>query len=171
MPAKKTLPNLTLSTPDDSDAKNQTWEMNHARLTYAIQTLIDRDGIMPPVQIIAEEAGLSRQTVYEHLRDFNQSTLYQNQIQAYRMLGAQVLATLSQLALRGDVKAAKVFLGAIGGLTGSEPATSNPSTTNYIQVNNSLKIDQLTFLSLPPCIQQQISDLIQLGINNQSKTN
>lgn len=160
MAKKKTLPKLTLSADEDPDQKNQTWEMNHARITYALDCLVTRDGIMPPVAVIAQEAELSRQTVYEHLQGFSQSTLYRNQINAYRMLGSQVLATLANMALQGDVKAAKVFLNAIGGISGQDENKS----TNYIQINNSLKVDQLMFMNLPVVIQQQISTLIQQGI-------
>ncbi|WP_080236647.1 hypothetical protein [Spirosoma rigui] len=161
MAKKKSLQKLTLSTKKEKDLKNQTWEMNHARITYAIDCLVTRDGIMPPIAVIAQEAGLSRQTVYEHLQSFNKSELYKNQIEAYRMLESQILAKLAGMALSGDVKAAKVFLTSIE----EKRAPIETKSPNYIQINNNLKVDQLTFMNLPEVIQQKISALVQEGIS------
>ncbi|MDB5243085.1 MAG: hypothetical protein JWP57_3710, partial [Spirosoma sp.] len=117
------------------DLRNQTWEGNHDELTRVIGNLIHETGRMPTVTRLSTETGLSRQTIHKHLSEFYQSARYQNRLSLARMLSDRLLDKLYQSAIDGDVRAAKVFLDAVGGLpVAPAPAAGN----NYIQVNNNV---------------------------------
>ena len=147
------------------DVRNQTWEVNHIRLTSAIQWHINEKGRMPSTNDLVKETGLSRLTIRKHLAEFNYSPFYQEQLQQFRMLSTQVVVQLFNLAMQGDVKAARLYLDAVGGLPGIQPpASPSPPTNNYIQINNNVKIDQNTFGLLPEMVQQQITRLVLEGL-------
>ena len=153
--------------PEDlkEDLRNQTWQNNHHTLTRVIGKLTGELGRMPTVNMIAEETGLSRQTINNHLKEFYQSARYQGQLNQFRMLSDRLLAKLYKLAMEGDVRAAKVYLAAIGGVPTGD--TKPAESANYIQVNNNIKIDQVTFTTLPTSVQQQITQLILQGLQKQ----
>ena len=145
------------------DLRNQTWEANHSLIIGAINDLINQYGSMPTVNVIVQRTGLTRQSVHRHLKEFIQSEQHGSQLNQFRIMRERVLATLYRLADRGDVRACKVYLDATGE---SMLPTSAP---NYIQINNSIKIDQVTFAALPDEVQQQITGLILQGL--QTKLN
>ena len=146
------------------DLRNTTWQDNHDELTRVIGNLIGENRRMPTVNQMANETGLSRQTIHKHLKEFYRSANYQSQVNQFRMLSDRVLASLYTLAIGGDVRAAKVFLDAVGGLPLQQDSPSE--NTNFIQVNNNIKIDQVTFTTLPEAVQQQITQLILQGLQN-----
>lgn len=146
------------------DLRNQTWEHNHDELTRAIGKLTHEVGRMPTTNDLSNETGLSRQTIHKHMKEFYQSSRYQTRINQFRMLSDRVLAVLYKMAAQGDVRAAKVFLDAVGGLPLA--ACAPAENINYIQVNNNVKIDQVTFANLPEATQQQILNLFLQGLQS-----
>lgn len=151
------------------DLRNQTWQNNHHELTRIIGKLTGEMGRMPTGNMIAEASGLSRQTINSHLKEFYRSARYQDQLNQFRMLSDRLLAKLYTLAMEGDVRAARVYLDAVGGVPTSDtkPAATN---ANYIQVNNNIKIDQVTFTKLPESVQQQIASLFLQGLQSEIST-
>jgi len=140
-------------TPDGT--KNEMWECNHNHITAAIANLMQEYGRMPSQTEIAKKTELSRQTVSKHLKEYANHPLYLEQIEQFRFMTAKILTNLFKYAVNGDVRAAKLYLTAMGAIGNS--STSNSSTlietqNNYIQVNgmvlsqdalNQLKPEQL----------------------------
>ena len=136
-------------------AKNTMWEYNHSQITAAIANLMQELGRMPSQTEIARKTELSRQTVIKHLKEYANHPLYLEQIEQFRFMTTKILANLFKYAVNGDVRAAKLYLTAMG-VTGNS-STPNGSTliqtqNNYIQVNgtvlsqdalNQLKPEQL----------------------------
>lgn len=50
--------------------KQQVWEYNHQAITDAISKLTEEHGSMPTKNQLAEETGLSRQTISKHLKEY-----------------------------------------------------------------------------------------------------
>lgn len=150
------------------DLRNQTWEDNHNKVIQAISQKMRENGRMPATNELLKRTGLSRQTITKHLRSFQQSASYQEHLLKFRLMSDSILAQLFGLAMQGDVKAAKVYLDAVGGLTGLGSNAVPKPATNYIQINNNIKIDQLTFGLLPETVQQQITRLVLEGLQTTS---
>ena len=144
------------------DMRVQTWEINHTAIINGINAYIEENGRMPSAIELADSTGLSRQAVYRHLKGFQLSERHSLRVQQFRLMAENVMTQMYSLAMEGDTRAAKVFLGTLGGL--SKPEGAIPQTNNYIQVNNNLKVDQVTFMNLPEPIQQQIIKLIEEGL-------
>ncbi|MBD2752022.1 hypothetical protein [Spirosoma validum] len=150
------------------EIRNQTWEVNHRQLTSAIHRLISEKNRMPTINKLSQETGISRLTIRKHLRDFHLSDVYQEQLQGLRMLSTQVVIQLFKLAMSGDVKAARLYLDAVGGLSDPQSSPAPKQTSNYIQINNNVKIDQITFGMLPQTVQQEITKLVLQGLQTTS---
>ena len=73
--------------------KNQLWEFNHNKITWAISTLMQDCGRMPTKSEIADKTELSRQTVNKHLKEYASHPQYLEQISPF-------LAVSLGLALR-----------------------------------------------------------------------
>ncbi len=94
--------------------KNQTWENNHILITRAIALLIRQNERMPSKAEIAVQAGLSRQTVHKHLKQFGNSTIAEEQLEQFNFMASKVLAKIIELAMDGDVRAARLSLEIMG---------------------------------------------------------
>jgi hypothetical protein len=116
-----------------TDFKNQVWEENHLKITGAISNLMAKNGVMPSRTQIAKETELSRTTVNNHLKEYSSHPLFLEQAEQFRFMSSRVLAKVFDYAINnGDVKAAKLFLTAIGGTEGN---TTIKNQNNYIQIN------------------------------------
>jgi DNA-binding XRE family transcriptional regulator len=86
-----------------------------------------------PLKIdLAQRVGLSRQTLHKHFKEYKDKPLYSDHIETFRFMTEKLIAKMFQFALRGDVKAGRLYFDMIGQMGG--PAIKNQ--TNYIQVNN-----------------------------------
>lgn len=74
--------------------RNQIWEDNHDELSRVISKLIHDNGRMPTMNQIAEAAGLSRQTVHKHLKEFPQTKMHSDRLNQFRLLTDRVLDNL-----------------------------------------------------------------------------
>ena len=83
----------------NEDVKNQMWDSNHAKITCAISELMKKYGRMPIKAELAEETGLSRQTIHKHLKDYRQHPLYQNQLEKFGLMAEKVLARVFDFAV------------------------------------------------------------------------
>jgi biotin operon repressor len=90
--------------------KQQIWEYNHQAITDAISRLIEQYGSMPTKNHLAEETGLSRQTISKHLKEYQTHPGYTEQMEQYKMMAPKLMAKVFQYAAKGDIRAARLYL-------------------------------------------------------------
>jgi len=119
--------------------KNQLWERNHVEITCAISVLMQEYGRMPTVNEIATKTELSRQTIHKHLKEYATNPHYLEQVEQFKFMSSKVLAKVFKFAVNGDMRAAKLYLSAMGMY--NEPAPKNTliqNQNNYIQINGTV---------------------------------
>lgn len=145
-------------------SKNQIWENNHNSITWAITSLINEYGCMPTKTAIAKKANLSRPTVDKHLKEYSLNPLYIEQLEQFKFMSNKVLAKMFQLALNGDVAAAKLYFKMVGNTLSNNLAT--PTTqNNYIQINNTI-LSQEAIEHLNPEEKQTIETILLKAKND-----
>jgi hypothetical protein len=133
-------------------SKNWLWESNHRQIVGSISNLMQQYNRMPSPTEIANECGLSRQTVTKHIANFKTSTNYLDECIQFEFMKNRVLTTLFNLAVQGDVQACKYYLQFLN-------AANNSTTNNYIQING-LQINQTAIQNLNLEQMQQITQII-----------
>lgn len=118
--------------------KNQIWEVNHNRITWAISALMREYGRMPSKTEIATKTELSRQTVHKHLKEYANHPQYLAQVEQFRFMTSKVLARVFQFAVNGDITAAKLYFNVVGALGKSPQGTLIQNQNNYIQINGTV---------------------------------
>lgn len=115
--------------------KNKTWHLNHARITMAYYKLLSDYNRMPTICEVVNNCNLSRQTVHEHLKEFDKSPYYNEINQQFKIIAFSVLEKMAIEANKGNVKAGRLFLEATGNL---KPIIQHQQNTNknYIQLND-----------------------------------
>jgi hypothetical protein len=126
-------------------SKNQLWESNHIVITQFIYNYIIEYGAMPTTSRISENTGLSRQTIHKHIKEFRNHSVYLDQLDKYQYMTQKLLAKMFQFAMKGDVKAGKIYLEYMSNI--SSPPIKNQN--NYIQINNRI-ISQDVIKNLTP---------------------
>jgi hypothetical protein len=119
--------------------KNQLWERNHADITIVISSLMQEYGRMPNVTEIAKKTEFSRQTIHKHLKEYATNPIYLEQVEQFKFMSSKVLAKVFKYAVNGDMRAAKLYLSAMGMY--NEPAPKNTliqNQNNYIQINGTV---------------------------------
>lgn len=119
--------------------KNQLWERNHADITIVISNLMQEFGRMPTVTEIAKKTEFSRQTIHKHFKEYASNPLYLEQVEQFKFMSSKVLAKVFKYAVNGDMRAAKLYLSAMGMY--NEPAPKNTliqNQNNYIQINGTV---------------------------------
>jgi len=106
--------NETKNTKAKPIKRNQTWEKNHFMISKAIALLMRTHERMPSKEEIAEETGLDRSTIYNHLKEINDHVSYQESLQQFDTIASQVLAVIGAMALEGEIRAARLSLEIIG---------------------------------------------------------
>lgn len=119
--------------------KNQLWESNHQKITWAISGLMQDYGRMPNASEIAEKTKLSRQTVHKHLKEYSKHPLYVEQMEQFKFMASKVMAKIFDFAVNGDTAAAKLYFNLIG-FVNKEPqgSTMIQNQNNYIQINGTV---------------------------------
>lgn len=112
--------------------KNELWENNHRKIIQAISTFIDEYGRMPLNMELVKPVGLSRQTIHKHLKEYKENCLYSDYIGQFEFMTPKLVAKMYQFAIRGDVKAGRLYFEMIGALGKGKVKNQ----TNYIQINN-----------------------------------
>ena len=133
----------------DAETRNARWEFNHAKITYAISEFLINHGRTPSVFEIADKTGLSRTTTHKHLKEYASSPLYQNHIEQFKFLSTRLLTTVYELALKGDMGAAKLYFNIIGNLQPNPTNTLIQNQNNFIQINGTV-LSQESIKSLNP---------------------
>ncbi len=124
------------------DTKNQLWENNHYLITASISKLIEEHGKMPTKNLIANDTGLSRQTIHKHLKSYNEHPLYDEQTKQFKFIFDRVLAKVIKLAIQGNIKAARLYFDVMGNISKVQLQTTHhtliQSQNNYIQINETV---------------------------------
>ena len=93
---------------------------------------------MPNKTEIADETGLSRQTVAKHLREYQAHPEVKAETRQFQVVANRVLASMFKSAVNGDVRAARLYLEMVGAPVNQQTGTLVNEQNNYIQVNNTI---------------------------------
>jgi hypothetical protein len=121
---------------------------------------------MPTKNDIAKGTGLSRTTIYKHLKEYATHPLYAEEILKFKFMADRVLSKVFRIAVQdgGDVKAARLYLEATGCLGGNLGMNTTINTqNNYIQINQT-KLSQEAVKHLT---QEQLSQIESILNNSQ----
>lgn len=143
--------------------KDFIWEHNHAKINMAIKLHVKEFGKVPNKAAIAAECGLSRKTVHEHLQDVDGNEAWADQKGAEKILNQNIMGTIIKAALRGDLKAAKLYLENTKAPKGGEATINNHN--NYVQINKTV-INQQVIQQLKP---EQLKLIEQIITGNEDK--
>ena len=131
---------------------NQLFVHNHNRITDTIHNSVRFFHRMPFVSEISRETGLSRTTIYNHLKELKSGESTPYEIEMKNELFNRALSKLYQIGMNeSNVNALKAFLKYNQGPIAQKQ-------TNYIQVNN-VTITQEQIRSLP---EDKAKDLIEI---------
>ena len=118
------------------EAKSNMWEYNHQEITHAISHYLKHNGVMPTNKYIAQQTGLARQTVARHFAAYKTHPDFVMQTEQFKLMAPQVLTKVLKLALKSDMRAAKLYFEMIGA---NKPDAALTNThNNYIQINNTI---------------------------------
>jgi hypothetical protein len=145
--------------------KNQLWEYNHNRITFAISTLMMEYGRMPTKTEIATNTELSRQTIHKHLKEYATHPQYLEQIEQFRFMTSKVLAKVFQHAVNGDIGAAKLYFNVMGLLSNGQKPNNTliQNQNNYIQINGTV-LSQESIKQLKPEHLNSIEAILRTAI-------
>ncbi|MBB6130381.1 hypothetical protein [Mucilaginibacter lappiensis] len=118
--------------------KQQIWEYNHQAITDAISRLTEQHGSMPTKNHLAEETGLSRQTISKHLKEYQTHPGHAEQIEQFKIMAPMLMAKVFQSATKGDIRAARLYLETVGATGKQQNNTVVKSQNNHIQINNTI---------------------------------
>ncbi len=120
-----------------ANTKNSVWEYNHLVITNFISKFMREHGIMPPKNCIVEQTGLSRQTVAKHFKEYTSHPEFTAEIEQFKFMANNILATVFKYASRGDMRAARLYLEMVGAINKKQNTVVNEQN-NYIQINNTI---------------------------------
>jgi predicted transcriptional regulator len=149
------------------EGKNRLWEYNHNQITWAIAILMQEGGRMPTGYEIAKKAGLSRQTVHKHLKEYTKDERYLEKAEQFRFMSSKVLARVYTFAVNGDMRAARLYFDVVGNLgkPPSGPSAVTNTQNNYIQVNQ-IRLIQQTIEQLSEEQLNQIEAMLNTIVKN-----
>lgn len=118
--------------------KNSIWEHNHLAINSAISNYIRTYGNLPSKTAIAEETGLSRQTVATHFSEYKRHPEFMAQMEQFKFMAGKLLSNVLRIAINGDMKAARLYFEMIGAVTKMQTSSVVNEQNNYVQINNTL---------------------------------
>jgi predicted transcriptional regulator len=121
-----------------ADTKNGVWEHNHGIITTAISNFMRRYSVMPTKNAIADETGLSRQTVAKHFAAYRQHPEFIAEMEQFKFMSHDILANVFKHASNGDMRAARLYFEMVGTLNKQPAGTVVNAQNNYIQINNTI---------------------------------
>ncbi len=143
----------------ETDVNELKWEENNALIGNAIYKHLNQYGTMPSKALIAEATGLSRLTVHRHLETFTAHDIYKDERLSFGIMKHHVVSQVLRSAMRGDLKAAKLFLETSNQLEAAGKGTVN----NYVQINKTV-INQQVIQQLNPEQLEQIEKIVAQGL-------
>jgi hypothetical protein len=120
------------------NTKAEVWDHNHARISKAISAFMSQHGIMPTRNAIADETGLSRQTVSKHFAAYQQRPEQTAEMEQFIFMAPNILANVYKYALTGDMRAARLYLEMVGAINKKQGNTVVNEQNSYIQINNTI---------------------------------
>lgn len=127
--------------------QNEVWEFNHRKIEVIIERHVHQTGAMPSTTDIANATKLSRPTVRKHLAAISTSPHTEDQNNGIAIMVPRVMGSVLKQALRGDLKAAKIYMDAAS--RQKETTSTVINQNNYIQINNTI-INQKLISKLNP---------------------
>jgi len=102
----------------EGDEKGKLWEENHKKIVDAISSVMVSYRAAPPgVTELARKTGLSRQTIYAHMREFKNHPTQLERIRMFEMMKFEVMMRLCSSAISGDYRSMKLYLQVAGVIT------------------------------------------------------
>jgi len=113
------LPELTHEPIDEpqeeGDEKGITWEANHKKIVKAINESLRAYRATPPsVTELSRLTGLSRQTIYSHLKEYSTHPVHCQSTEMFDLMKFDVMMRLCSEALSGDMRAIRLYLQVVG---------------------------------------------------------
>jgi hypothetical protein len=134
------------------------WQTNRKIIESAISEHILAHNDLPSNNELESITGLSRQTIYKHMKAGAGAEMYKEELESYKMLTGKVLGALYTIGMEErNVKALKTFLDYTGGAP--TPPTIKQQN-NYLQINNT-RIDEVTVNNLPEEARLQLEGIIK----------
>lgn len=89
--------------------------------------------------------------VHKHLKEYNNHSLYLQQVEQFRFMTSKVLAKVFQFAVNGDTGAAKLYFNVMGFMNNGQIPNSTlmQNQNNFIQINGTV-LSQETIKNLNP---------------------
>ena len=122
-------------------------------------------GTVPTTSHLAVTCGLSRITVREHLKAFNDSEARSEQNMAVNIMRYDIMGTVIKAALKGDLKAAKLYLETTKAFKAGD--TTVNTQNNYVQINKTV-INQQVIQQLKP---EQLYLIEQIIVDGKGRLN
>ena len=117
---------------------------------------------MPTQNAIAEQSGLSRQTIAKHIAEYSTHPEFIAGTERFKFMSHTLLAKVFRFASNGDMRAARIYFEMVGGMGEQKTSTVN-TQNNYIQINNTiLSQDQLKHLT-----EEQLNQIERI-VNNKA---
>lgn len=154
-PMERHIKSIKFENCFDESVRNRIWENNHVVVVQKMAQLLTEYNRMPTCLEISLETGLSRTTVYKHLKELHYHELQIHQLNNFKALIPNVLTMLYKYSCHGDVSAARAFLKYVGSYeeTNDKIKKTSYSTKwaeqkNFIQINNTvISQDQISTLT------------------------
>jgi len=118
--------------------KSDIWNQNHLAINTALAEHIGQNGFMPPINTIAAETGLSRQTVAKHIKEYKKQPEFAVQMEQFQFMTPAILARIFKFALNGNMRAAKLYFEMVGAVPNQASNTVVNAQNNNIQINNTI---------------------------------
>jgi DNA-binding phage protein len=145
----------------EKTGKELQWDINHAKIAAALANYIEKNGSLPSKSQIAQAAGLSRETVYKHIKAFTENPGEYSTLNSYSVMTEHVIAGVLRAALRGDLNASRLFLETTKAMNAAQPASRQ---NNYVQINKTV-INQQIIQQLKPEQLNRLEQLIAAELN------
>ncbi len=134
--------------------RNLTYEVNQQIISACIHNYVREKGCFPQVTAIREKTGLSRTTIYRHLKLDDYSPANKLIKGKFEVMATMALEQLYKIGINeNNHTALKSFIELVNG------SNSAKYVNNYIQINN-LQLTKEEFEQLPDEVILQIENLI-----------
>jgi hypothetical protein len=144
--------------------RNDLWERNHAIITEALNLGISLYGRMPTKLELEQQTELSRQTINKHLKEYSTHPIFIEQTERLRFLTSDLIARLFHFAVKGDMRAARLFLEVTGSINGQQSNnTFIRNQNNYLQING-IVLNQEIIKRLNPEQLNNIEAILKKGV-------
>ncbi|HTA83445.1 MAG TPA: hypothetical protein VK783_10940 [Bacteroidia bacterium] len=128
----------------EQEKKEITWEENNEKIIEALRYL-QRKQIKATVSNIAIASQLSRKTVYKHINEKGVDIKFATKAKVNKLMLEELMYNLCRSGCYGDVKAAKLYLEALGIIKRGGWGNTNTMNTNLVTNTNAVMVNGLAF--------------------------